>query len=278
MQIITGKKIAEKINNEVLDELRNNPEMKPGLAIVLVGDRKDSEIYVRLKEKKAKELGIKARLLEFSAESEEQDILDRIEELNRDENTHAILVQLPLPRKFDTNKIIKAIDPKKDVDRFHPENLKILLSTCNHGNVIPPVFQVVLEVLKEIDCEIKNKKITIVSNSEIFGKSLGKILSCREGRVENVFPDDEDLIKKTSQADILITAVGKAGLIKKDMIKKETIVIDIGITQKDKKVLGDVDFEDVKNKVSYITPVPGGVGPITVAVLMKNILKLVKNT
>jgi methylenetetrahydrofolate dehydrogenase (NADP+) / methenyltetrahydrofolate cyclohydrolase len=276
MKIIDGKKIAEKINSEVFDELRENPEIKPGLAIILVGDRKDSEIYVRLKKEKAGELGIEAKLFKFSAKVEERDVLDKIEEINKDKNIHAVLIQLPLPKKFDTDKIIKAMDPEKDVDRFHPENLEILLSTCSHGDFIPPVFQVVLEILEEINCEIKNKKIVVVSNSEIFGKSLSKILSCREGVVENAFPDDVGLASKTKKADILIIAVGKAGFIKKDMIKDGVVIIDIGITQENKRVLGDVDFDSVKNKASFITPVPGGVGPITVAVLMRNVLRLAR--
>ncbi len=194
--------------------------------------------------------------------------------LNSDELIDAILVQLPLPNGFDTDAIIRAINPNKDVDGFHPDNLENLFKTCNYCKIMPPVFKVVLEILKSINCEIKNKKICIVANSEIFSKSLSHILECRQAKTNIAHADDAGLQSKTSQADILITAIGKPKFIKKNMIKKGAVIIDIGITKIKDKVYGDVDFENVKEKAGYIMPVPGGVGPMTIAMAFRNTLEL----
>jgi methylenetetrahydrofolate dehydrogenase (NADP+)/methenyltetrahydrofolate cyclohydrolase len=196
--------------------------------------------------------------------------------LNNDETVDAILIQLPLPARLDTDKIISSIKREKDIDGFHPGNLKILLNTCNGGAVMPPVFGACLEILKSIDCDLKDKRVCIAANSDIFGKTLAKVLECRGAKADIVKADDEKLKEKTGQADILVTAVGKPRFIKKEMIKKGAIVIDIGITKEGKKVFGDVDFEDIKEKVSYITPVPGGVGPLTIAMAFKNTVEIYK--
>lgn len=275
-KLIDGREISEKIYAEIRKKLESNPDLKPGLAIVQIGDREDSKLYVKLKEKQAFKLGIDTHLYKFSEDSQEDEIIETIKFLNKDENIDAILVQLPLPEKFDTDKIIKAIDPKKDVDRFHPDNLKKLLITCNHGDVMPPLIEAVLEILSEINYEIKNKKAVIVANSEIFGKSLKKVLECLGAEAENISPKEKGLINKTEKADLLISAVGKPCFIAKDMIKEESAIIDIGISNQGKKVLGDVDFADVEEKAGFITPVPGGVGPLTIAMLLKNTLKLAK--
>lgn len=284
MKIIDGKKLAEKIKDGLVKKILKLNGPKPNLAIILVGRRQDSSLYVGLKEREAKKVGIDTHLYKCPENITEQEVLDIIEHLNKDELIDAILLQLPLPKNLDTDKIIKAIDPAKDVDGFHPDSLGKLLKSCNHKNIVPPVFEVVLEMLKSINYELTGKEICIVANSDIFGKNLAKVLECKQAKVEVVHGDDKDLKNKTSKADILITAVGKPEFIKKDMVKKDAVVIDVGITKKDasagsalkKKVYGDVDFKDVKDKVSYITPVPGGVGPMTIAMAFKNTLELYK--
>ncbi len=275
-KIINGKALAEKIKDNIVKEIIKLNGLRPNLAIILIGEREDSELYVNLKEQQAKKVGIDTHLYKCPENISEQEILDIIDHLNKDKTIDAILMQLPLPEGFKTDAIIRAINPAKDVDRFHPDNLKILFKTCDHHHVMPPIFEVVLEMLKSIDCQLQNKQICIVCNSDIFGKSLAKVLECQGARVEIVYTDNNDLVNKTKRADVLITAVGKPGFIKKDMIKKDAVIIDIGITKKGKKVGGDVDFEDVKNKVSYITPVPGGVGPMTIAMAFRNTLELYK--
>ncbi len=282
-KIIDGQKLAKKIKDKIVKEIlelnNNKPDclLRPNLAIILVGDRADSKLYVSLKEKEAKIVGIDTHLYRCPANISEKEILEIISCLNKDEIIDAILVQLPLPKNFDADKIIKAIDPKKDVDRFHPDNLKILMSACGHDEAIPPVYSTVLEILRNIKCNLKDKKTCIIANSDIFGKSLAKILSCEGAKTEVVLASDKNLVTKTKQADILITAVGKPKFIKADMIKQDSIIIDIGITKIDKEVSGDVDFNDVIAKASFVTPVPGGVGPLTIAMLFKNTLELYKN-
>jgi len=282
-KIIDGQKLAKKIKDKIVKEIlklndnKPNCPNRPNLAIILVGDRTDSKLYVNLKEKEAKVVGIDTHLYRLPAETPESDILEVIDCLNKDELIDAILVQLPLPKNLNTDKIIKAIDPKKDVDRFHPNNLKILMSACGHDEVMPPVHATVLEILRSIKCDLKEKQIALIANSEIFGKSLAKVLECQEAKVSILTANDKNLTHITKKADILITAIGKPEFIKAEMIKQDAIIIDIGITKTDKKVLGDVDFKDVSAKANFITPVPGGVGPLTIAMLFKNTLELYKN-
>ncbi|MDD5291431.1 MAG: bifunctional 5,10-methylenetetrahydrofolate dehydrogenase/5,10-methenyltetrahydrofolate cyclohydrolase [Patescibacteria group bacterium] len=281
-KIIDGQALAEKIKDQIVKEIlelnNNKPDCqrRPNLAIILIGEREDSKLYVNLKEKEAKRVGIDVHTYKLPENTEENKIISTIECLNNDKLIDGILVQLPLPKGFDTDKIIKAIDPSKDVDCFHPENLKIILGSCNHNHLISPVFSAVLEMLSGVGYQLKNKKICIIANSDIFGKSLEKILECQKAKVKTIKSGDKNLGKETSEADILITAIGKPKFIKKEMIKKEAIVIDIGITKKAGKVCGDVDFAEVKDKAGYITPVPGGVGPLTIAMLFRNTLELYK--
>lgn len=276
MKIIDGKKIAEKIKDGLVKEIVKLEPHRPNLAIILVGNRKDSELYVSLKDKEAKKVGIDTHIYRCEENISEQEILDMINYLNNDDLIDAILVQLPLPDKFDTNKIIRAIDPAKDVDRFHPNNLKILMETCNHQHVIPPVLEVVLEILKEINYNVCDQKVCIVANSEVFGNSLAKVLECEKAKVIVTNINDKDLKNKISQSDVLISAVGQPKFITKEMIKDDAIIIDIGISEQDGKICGDVNFEDVSKKAGFITPVPGGVGPLTIAMLFKNTLALYK--
>jgi methylenetetrahydrofolate dehydrogenase (NADP+)/methenyltetrahydrofolate cyclohydrolase len=281
-KIINGRVLAEKIKDKVIKEIIkiNNNDLscpkRPGLAIILIGDREDSKLYVKMKEKEAKKIGIETNLYKFNKDSDEKEILKAIEYLNNDKNIDAILVQLPLPEKINTDKIISAISPEKDVDRFHPENQNTFLKSCNHNHVMPPVYATVLAMLKSIKFDLENKETVIIVNSEIFGNGLLKTLKCLGAKVKMINMKNKNLKKITSKADLLISAVGKPKFIKKEMIKNKAVIIDIGITKKGKSVFGDVDFNDVKNKASYISPVPGGVGPMTIAMLFKNTLSLWK--
>ncbi len=276
MQIIDGKQLAEKIKDDIAKQIFKLKGKRPNLAIILIGERPDSKLYVNLKEREAKKVGIDTHLYKCPSNISEQEVLEMIKCFNNDKTIDAILVQLPLPENIDTDTIIMALDPAKDIDGFHPDNLKKLLSGCEFDGFMPPVFATVLEMLKSITCDLKDKQVCIISNSDIFGKSLAYILKCRGAKTEMIKADEKDLVDKTNQTDILITAVGKPKFIKKDMIKQDAVIIDIGINDINGKVVGDVDFEDVKDKVGYITPVPGGVGPMTIAMAFKNTLQAYK--
>jgi methylenetetrahydrofolate dehydrogenase (NADP+)/methenyltetrahydrofolate cyclohydrolase len=276
MKIIQGNEIAEKIKNNIAQDVIKLGDSRPNLAIILIGKQTDSELYVNLKEREAKKVGINTHLYRYEENISESEILEIIKYLNKDKLIDAILIQLPLPNNLNTDVIIKAIDPLKDVDGFHPSNLKKILNNRNLSYLMPPVFAVILEILNSINYKIKNKLVCIISNSSIFGQTLAHILRCQGADVETINADDKNLIKKTIQVDVLIVAVGKPKFIKKNMIKDQVIIIDIGITKQGNRVVGDVDFEDVKNKTSYLTPVPGGVGPITIAMALKNTLELYK--
>lgn len=283
MQIIDGRALAEKIKDEVVEEIaggRKGDELlncpRPNLAIVLVGEREDSKIYVNLKEREAKRVGIDTHLYKLEENVSEKELLETIAFLNGDDQVDAILVQLPLPSHIDTDKVIQAVNPEKDVDGFHPDNLNMLLGTCDNPPVMPPVFDAVLEALSSIKYELRGEQVCIVANSDIFGRSLAKVMECRGAKAEAVKPDDVKLEDKTREADVLITAVGKPGFIGGDMVKKGAVLIDIGISKEAGKVAGDIDFDDVDDMASFITPVPGGIGPLTIACAFRNAVALFK--
>lgn len=275
MEIIDGRALAEKFKDSIVEEITKLGNERPSLAIILVGDNEESKLYVGLKEKEAKKVGIDTHTYYCPSSIAEEELIKTIKFLNKDDSVDAILIQLPLPNGFDTDKIIKTMEPSKDVDGFHPDNIK-KVSTSLNENILPPVLRVVLEMLKSINCEIKEKSAAIIANSDIFGDNLASALSLRGAETEVLSPDDHDIAAKTRSADILISAVGRPHFIKKEMIKEDAIIIDVGITKKDKKALGDVDFEDVKDKAGFITPVPGGVGPMTIAMAFLNTLELFK--
>ncbi|MFH1255518.1 MAG: bifunctional 5,10-methylenetetrahydrofolate dehydrogenase/5,10-methenyltetrahydrofolate cyclohydrolase [bacterium] len=276
-EIIDGKKLAEKIKDKIASEIFALKGPRPNLAIILVGERPDSEMYVSLKEKQAKQVGIDTHLYRCPENIGERELLEIIEHLNNDKLIDAILIQLPLPDKIDADTIIMAVDPEKDVDGFQPDNLEKLFKARDFSDLMmPPVFAAVLEMLASVDYEIENKQALVISNSDVFGKSLAHVLKCRGAIVESAKADDKNLAEKSARADILITAVGKSGFIKQGMIKQGAAIIDIGISKKGDKITGDVDFEDVKERASYITPVPGGVGPMTIAMAFKNTLEIFK--
>jgi len=276
VKLIDGRILAEKIKDNVVQEIIKLGGARPNLAIILIGNRDDSELYVSLKEKEAKKVGIDTHLYRCDECILESEIIEIINHLNQDELIDAILIQLPLPEKFNTDKIIKTIDPRKDVDRFHPENVKAFMETCDHNHLMPPLFNVIFETLKSINCSLENKEVCALCNSDLFGDTLSKALECRQAKVNIVHKKNPKLKEITSKADILITALGEPNFIKKEMIKEGAIIIDIGITKKEKTVCGDVDFEDVKEKAGYLTPVPGGVGPMTIAEAFKNTLEIYK--
>jgi len=290
--VIDGQALAEKIKDEIIKEIIGAKKgldiyscPRPNLAIILIGERDDSELYVNLKEKEAKKVGIDTHIYKCAEDVSEKEVLDLINFLNKDDTIDAILIQLPLPVNLDTDKIIMAVSPEKDVDGFHPENLKRLLGAGSHScacchhceeGIMPPVYAVVFEMLKSINYDLKNKRTVILANSETFGKNLMNLLVEKGAQVEIIRPDDKKLETKTKEADLLITAVGRSEFIKREMIKKNSVIIDIGITKKGKKVVGDVDFNDVKDRAGYISPVPGGVGPMTIAMALKNTLEMHK--
>jgi methylenetetrahydrofolate dehydrogenase (NADP+) / methenyltetrahydrofolate cyclohydrolase len=280
VKIIDGKKIADKIKGEIVAEilLRNHNDIcapkRPMLAIILVGDRPDSSLYVSLKEKEAKKVGVDTTLYKLPAGAAQSELEEMIKFLNSDKAADGILLQLPLPDNFNADRAIALMDPEKDVDCFHPENIKRLMA--GEETLLSPVAQVILEVLEEIKYNPEGKSACIVANSEIFGQALARVLELRGALTKIISPDDEDLKEQTAKADILITAVGRPGLITGEFVKKGAVIIDIGISKKDKKVLGDVNFAGVKDKAGYLTPVPGGVGPITIAAALKNTVEIWK--
>lgn len=232
---------------------------RPNLAIILVGDRSDSQLYVGLKEKEGKRVGIDTHLYKMASDISEDEILATINFLNADDLIDGILVQLPLPERFNTDKIINAIKPAKDVDGFHSRHPDYILS---------PVLASLIACLEEINFDFVNHRAAILYNSEVFGESVRDILV---GRGMEIAAKG-----KTQEADLLVTALGQPGAVKKEMIKEGVVIIDIGITTTAEGVRGDVDFNEVKDKAAFITPVPGGIGPMTIAFLFKNVWEIFK--
>lgn len=277
MQLIDGKKLAEKINDETVKEIFEMGQ-RPNLAIILVGDNPDSELYVKKKIETGKKVGIDTHLYRCRADIEEQEILDMIGFLNKDPRIDAIMVQLPLPKDqgYDTDKIIESIDPEKDLDRFHSQNIRTMNENFSDELILPPVFRVVLEMLGSIKCGLHGKQTVILANSDKFGKNLKNVLTYMGAEVQVCRADDPGLIDKCSRSDILISILGKPKFVKKEMVKKGAVIIDVGITRDQGSTLGDVDLDDVKDTAGFVSPVPGGVGPMTVAFTLHNALELYK--
>ncbi len=259
VKIIDGQAIAEKVKDEIAQEIFESNGARPNLAIILVGEREDSKLYVSLKQKEAVKVGVDTHLYELEEKTSEEELLSVVDFLNKDESIDGILIQLPLPAYLDADKIISAMYPNKDVDGFHPEHPDYIIS---------PVLAAVIACLDEIKFDYRGKTACVFYNSEIFGASVKEIL---ENRDVEILP-----VEKSDEADILISALGLPLSIKKEVIKEGAVLIDIGTTKVDGKVLGDIDFEDVKDKAEYITPVPGGIGPMTIAFLFKNVLEIFK--
>ncbi len=275
--IIDGKKEAATLREEIkkeINSIKTKTNKVPGLTVILIGEFVPSLIYVRNKEKKSKEVGINSNVIKYPKNVTEEEVLKKISELNNSKDVSGILVQLPLPDQINKEKIINSIDPSKDVDGFNPINVGNLAS----GNeaIIPCTPLGCLMLLKKIENNLSGKHAVIIGRSNLNGKPMAQLLLRENCTVTITHSKTKNLKEECLKADILIAAVGVANLVKKDWVKDGSIVIDVGINKKGNKIVGDVSFEEVKNKVKAITPVPGGVGPMTIACLLKNTLKCFK--
>ena len=274
-QILDGKALAEQIRQGLkkrVERLKQEHGLTPGLATVLVGDNPASKVYVNIKEKTCKEVGIKSERLDLPENTSEKELVALIKTLNGRKDIHGILVQLPLPKGLNEKRILDLIDPAKDVDGFHYENMgKFFLG--NKG-VIPCTPKGVMALIDSTQQDLTGKHAVVVGRSNTVGKPAALLLLDKNCTVTVCHSRTKDLGEVTRQADVLVAAVGKAHLITKEMVKEGAIVIDVGINRVDGKLVGDVDFEAVKEIASFITPVPGGVGPMTVAMLMETTLDI----
>lgn len=272
-QNIDGKLLAEQIMLETRKEIVQLG-YTPGLAVFLVGDDEASRLYVKLKEKACQKVGIDFHKYLLPADTTPADLIEAIKFLDGDEHVDAILVQLPLPTGHDTQTVINAIAPTKDVDGFHPETIKQFLAEPT--SFVPGLSLGIVRLVESTKVDLQGKKAVILANSDIFSAPLKKLLELRGLNVQTVSAKTDGIDAITSQADVLIVAVGKPGFVNADMVKAGAIVIDVGTTKTEEAVQGDVDFDSVVEKAGYITPVPGGVGPMTVAMLLENTLRLAK--
>lgn len=274
-KIIDGKKISTEIKEEIkveIDKLIEDEKRGPGLAVVIVGENPASKVYVNSKVKTCNALGIYSERYSLDLETTEVDLLKLIEELNDKEEIDGILVQLPLPKHIDENKVIEAIKPSKDVDGFHPINVGKLVTGKSEFESCTPYG--IMELLKRYKVDLPGKDIVIIGRSNIVGKPLALMLTNESATVTLCHSKTKKISQKTLNADIIIVAIGIEKFLTEDMVKDGAIVIDVGINRnKLGKICGDVDFESVSKKTSLITPVPGGVGPMTIAMLMKNTVK-----
>jgi len=268
--IIDGKAIAQKIENETKLEIKKLKEKNiiPKLAIIFVGDNKASKTYIKRKKEACERVGIDFELFTFTNNIDEKDLISKIKEIQKNKNVSGLVLQLPLDKKFNTEKIINTINPEIDVDCLTDHHLGNIIMKTDY--MLPPTPEAVLVILKELKINLKEKNIVIVGAGALVGKPLSIILLNKEATITVCNIHTKNLKKKCKEADILVSAVGKKDLIKKNMVKKNTIVIDTGICFENKKMYGDVDFKKVSKKAKYITPTPGGVGPITVSLLLKN--------
>ena len=275
--IIDGKKEAailrEEIKNEIA-QLKKKTNKVPGLTVILIGEFAPSQIYVRNKEKNSKEVGINSNVIKYPSNVSEEEVLNKIEELNKDKNISGILVQLPLPDQISKEKIINAIDPLKDVDGFNPVNVGNLAS--GYKTIVPCTPLGCLLLIKRVEKNLSGKHAVIIGRSNLNGKPMAQLLLKENCTVTIVHSKTKNLQNECLKADILVAAVGVPNLVKKDWVKSDAVVIDVGINKVNNKIIGDVNFEEIKDKVKAITPVPGGVGPMTIACLLSNTLKCFK--
>ncbi len=276
MQLINGKEISMQIKDELkvkVEELKKEGK-EVTLAVILVGDDPASAVYVGNKKKACEYIGINSLSYELPASTTREELLSLISKLNNDEKVNGILVQLPLPKHINEDEIIKAIDPSKDVDGFHPENVGRL--SIGQKGFVSCTPAGVIELLKRSGISIEGKNCVVIGRSNIVGKPMAMLLLRENGTVTITHSRTADLKSVTSKADILVVAIGKPKFITADYVKEGAVVIDVGIHRmENKKLCGDVDFDDVAEKTSFITPVPGGVGPMTIAMLMKNCVESV---
>ncbi len=277
-QIIDGKKISARMRRDIaagVDSLREKSGVVPGLAAVLVGDDPASDLYVARKRSACAEVGIYSQEHRLGAETTQSELLALIESLNGDEKIHGILVQLPLPSGISETTILKAVSPLKDVDGFHPENMGMLME--GNPRFISCTPYGIMEIIDSLGIDVEGMDIVVIGRSNIVGKPVAAMLLNRDATITVCHLCTKDLASFTRSAEILIVAIGCAGFIKGDMIKEGAVVIDVGINRDEKGgVTGDVDFESAFDKCSHITPVPGGVGPMTITMLLRNTLEAAK--
>ena len=271
--IIDGKEIALQIRAKIKEEV-TELRSKPGLAVVLVGENPASKVYVNMKGIACDDVGFYSERHNLPETVSEFELINLIRKLNENEAIHGILVQLPLPEHINETEIINSIDPKKDVDGFHIENVGKFHT--NQTTLVPCTPLGVVELLKQKNIEISGKNVVVIGRSNIVGKPAAMLLLNEGATVTVCHSKTKNLSEHTLLADIIVVAVGFPKLLKKDMVKEGVVVIDVGVNKVDGKLCGDCDFENLKDKVSYITPVPGGVGPMTIAMLLKNTLKCYK--
>ena len=279
MIIIDGKKTASDFRlklKEELDVLKTKFNKIPCLTVILIGEDIPSKIYVRNKEKSAKEIGLKSDIIKYPETVNEQTVLNKIHELNKDDKVSGILVQLPLPKHINNKNVIDAINPIKDVDGFHPNNVGNLSS--GYESSIPCTPLGCLLLIKNIESNLSGKKAVILGRSNLNGKPMAQLLLKENCTVTVAHSKTKNLKQECLNADILVVAVGMPKLVKGDWVKKDSIVIDVGINKTEKGIVGDVDFDDVSKFVKAITPVPGGVGPMTIACLLKNTIESFKKS
>ncbi len=279
-QIIDGKKLAASIESGIAKEterLKKEKGITPGLAAILAGDHEASKIYVRYKEAACKRAGMFAEQYTLPASVTEEELLHVIYTLNHDPHIHSILVQLPLPKQIQEQKILEALLPEKDVDGFHPVNMGNLL--IGRPTVAPCTPLGIIRILESIDCRIEGKDAVVVGRSNIVGKPTALLLMQRHATVTICHSKTQNLADRVRAADIVVAAIGKAQLVKGDWIKKGAVVVDVGINRMPNgKLVGDVDFEEAKKNAAFITPVPGGVGPMTISMLLWNTLQAAKRS
>ncbi|EAE5169303.1 bifunctional methylenetetrahydrofolate dehydrogenase/methenyltetrahydrofolate cyclohydrolase FolD [Listeria monocytogenes] len=276
-EIIDGKKLAKEIQEKVTREVAElvKEGKKPGLAVVLVGDNQASRTYVRNKQKRTEEAGMKSVLIELPENVTEEKLLSVVEELNEDKTIHGILVQLPLPEHISEEKVIDTISYDKDVDGFHPVNVGNLF--IGKDSFVPCTPAGIIELIKSTGTQIEGKRAVVIGRSNIVGKPVAQLLLNENATVTIAHSRTKDLPQVAKEADILVVATGLAKFVKKDYIKPGAIVIDVGMDRdENNKLCGDVDFDDVVEEAGFFTPVPGGVGPMTITMLLANTLKAAK--
>jgi methylenetetrahydrofolate dehydrogenase (NADP+)/methenyltetrahydrofolate cyclohydrolase len=279
MILIDGKKIAAELREELRQEvvqLKTKYNKVPGLTVILIGDMAPSQIYVRMKEKAANEVGLKSEVIRYPEAVEEKIVLDKIEELNNDESISGILVQLPLPKHIDKQKVIETILPGKDVDGFHPMNVGNLSSGYESSVPCTPLGCYLM--IKKIEPNLSGKKAVMIGRSNLNGKPMAQLLLKENCTVTITHSRTKDLKAECLEADIIVAAVGIPELVKADWVKKNAIVIDVGINKTEKGIVGDVAFDEVSKVARALTPVPGGVGPMTIACLLKNTIECFKRS
>ena len=273
--IAQAKELKNKVKSEIL-KYKKNSKLLPKLSVILVGDYLPSQIYVKNKEKAAAEVGVNSEIIRYSSDIEESKILSKIDQLNFDNKVSGILVQLPLPSHIDKKKIINLIDPNKDVDGFNPINVGNLAS--GYDGIVPCTPLGCLKLIKSVEKNLSGKHVVIIGRSNLNGKPMAQLMLKENCSVTIAHSKTIDIKSECLRADILIAAAGVPALVKEDWVKEKTIIIDVGINKVNGKIIGDVDFEKIKNKVRAITPVPGGVGPMTIACLLDNTLKCFKRS